>query len=119
MKTSVVLGLFALMVLAAPVMAEENATFLALKDLPQRSGALSGLTPLNESELAAIEGGQGALVQGLIPVLGSAVPSIDLNALSLAQTPNIAGPQNIQSGNDTRGNLSQTVSQGPQSVVMP
>ena len=122
MKTSVVLGLFALMVVAAPVMAEENASFLALKDLPERPGALSGLTPLNESELAAIEGGQGDLVQGLIlQVLGSAVPSIEalLNALSLAQTQNIAGPQNLQSGNDTRGNFSQTVSQGPQSVVMP
>ena len=118
MKTSVVLGLFALMVVAAPVMAEENASFLALEDLPERSGSLSVLIPLNESELAAIEG-QADLVQVPIQVLGSAVPSIDLNALSLAQTPNIAGPQNIQSGNDTRGNLSQTVSQGPQSVVMP
>jgi hypothetical protein len=108
------------MVVAAPVMAEENASFLALKDLPERPGALSGLTPLNESELAAIEGGQGDLVQGLIlQVLGSAVPSIDLNALSLAQTQNIAGPQNLQFGNETRGNFSQTVSQGPQSVVMP
>ncbi len=119
MKTSVVLGLVALMVVAAPVMAEENATFLALKDLPERPGSLSGLTPLNESELAAIEGSQGDLVQGLIQVLGSAVPSIDLNALSLAQNQNIAGPQNLQSGNDTRGNFSQSVSQGPQSVVMP
>ena len=121
MKTSVVLGLFALMVVAAPVMAEENATLLALNDLPERPGALSGLTPLNESEFAAIEG-QGDLVQGLIlQVLGSAVPSIEtlLNALSLAQAQNIAGPQNLQFGNDTRGNFSQTVSQGPQSVVMP
>ena len=121
MKTSIVLGLFALMVVAAPVMAEENATFPALKDLPERPGSLSVLTPLNESELAAIEGQQADLVQMLIQVLGSAVPSIEalLNALSLAQTQNIAGPQNLQSGNETLGNFSQSVSQGPQSVVMP
>ena len=119
MKTSIVLGLFALMVVAAPVMAEENVTFPALEDLPERPGSLSGLTLLNESELAAIEGQQADLVQVPIQVLGSAVPSIDLNALSVAQTQNIAGPQNLQSGNDTLGNFSQSVSQGPQSVVMP
>ena len=58
MKTSIVLGLFALMVVAAPVMAEENATFLALKDLPEQEQAVDQVQPLTDTELATIEGGQ-------------------------------------------------------------
>ena len=40
MKTSIVPGLFAVMVVAAPVMAEENASFLALKDLLEQEQAV-------------------------------------------------------------------------------
>jgi hypothetical protein len=72
MKTSVVLGLFALMVVAAPVMAEENATFLALKDLPQQAQAVDQVQPLTDTELATIEGGQVCIlctgVNAAVPV---------------------------------------------------
>ena len=96
MKTSVVLGLFALMVVAAPVMAEENATFLALKNLPGQAQAVDLVQPLTDTELATIEGGQVCLVCTGI---------------------NAALPINIAALNITGGNFGQTATTAPQTVT--
>jgi bacteriocin-like protein len=96
MKTSVVLGLFALMVLAAPVMAEENATFLALKDLPGQEQAVDLVQPLTDTELATIEGGQVCLI-----CLGT----------------NLAVPVNLAALNVTGGDFAQGASTGPQTTL--
>ncbi len=96
MKTSVVLGLFALMVLAAPVMAEENATFLALKDLPEQEQAVDQVQPLADTELATIEGGQVCLI-----CLGT----------------NLAVPLNLAALNVTGGDFGQTATTAPQTVT--
>src|ERR671917_2532537 len=95
MKTSVVLGLFALMVLAAPVMAEENATFLALKHLPQQKQAVDQVQPLADTELATIEGGQVCLI-----CLGT----------------NLALPINLAALNVTGGDFAQGATTAPQSI---
>ncbi len=96
MKTSVVLGLFALMVVAAPVMAEENATFLALKDLPEQEQAVDQVQPLADTELATIEGGQVCIA------------CTGLNA---------AVPLNVSALNITGGNFGQTATTATQSVT--
>jgi hypothetical protein len=96
MKTSVVLGLFALMVVAAPVMAEENATFLALKDLPGQEQAVDQLQPLADTELATIEGGQ-------VCILCTGI--------------NAALPINAAVGNITGGNFNQTATTAEQIVT--
>ena len=96
MKTSVVLGLFALMVLAAPVMAEENATFLALKDLPEQEQAVDQVQPLTDTELATIEGGQ-------VCILCTGV--------------NAAVPVNLALLNVTEGDFNQTATTGRQTIT--
>ena len=96
MKTSIVLGLFALMVVAAPVMAEENATFLALKDLPQQEQAVDQVQPLADTELAAIEGGQVCI---------------------LCTGTNLAVPLNLGLLNVTGGNFAQTATTAPQTIT--
>ena len=96
MKTSVVLGLFALMVVAAPVMAEENATFLALKNLPGQEQAVDQVQPLADTELAAIEGGQ-------VCVLCTGV--------------NAAVPVNAAVLNITGGNFNQTATTAEQTIT--
>jgi hypothetical protein len=96
MKTSVVLGLFALMVVAAPVMAEENATFLALKDLPEQEQAVDQVQPLADTELATIEGGQVCIACTGI---------------------NAALPINAAVGNITGGNFGQTATTDVQTIT--
>ena len=96
MKTSVVLGLFALMVVAAPVMAEENATFLALKDLPEQEQAVDQVQPLADTELATIEGGQVCI---------------------LCTGANLAVPLNLALGNVTGGNFGQTATTDVQTIT--
>ena len=96
MKSSVGLGLFALMVLAAPVMAEENATFLALKDLPQQEQAVDQVQPLADTELATIEGGQVCI---------------------LCTGTNLAVPLNLGLLNVTGGDFGQTATTAPQAVT--
>ena len=96
MKTSVVLGLFALMVVVAPVMAEENATFLALKDLPQQEQAIDQVQPLADTELATIEGGQVCLI-----CLGT----------------NLAVPLNLGLLNVTGGDFGQTATTAAQTIT--
>ena len=100
MKTSVVLGLFALMVVAAPVMAEENATFLALKDLPGQAQAVDQavdqVQPLTDTELATIEGGQ-------VCVLCTGI--------------NAAIPVNPAVLNVTAGDFNQTATTGAQTIT--
>ena len=97
MKTSVVLGLFALMVVAAPVMAEENATFLALKDLPEQEQAVDQVQPLTDTELATIEGGQGVCV--------------------LCTGANVAVPLNLALGNITGRDFNQTATTAAQTIT--
>ena len=100
MKTSIVLGLFALMVVAAPVMAEENASFLALKDLPEQAQAVDQavdlVQPLTDTELATIEGGQVCI---------------------LCTGTNLAVPLNLGILNITGGDFGQTAGTGPQSAI--
>ena len=96
MKTSVVLGLFALMVVAAPVMAEENATFLALKDLPEQEQAVDQVQPLADTELATIEGGQ-------VCILCTGI--------------NAAIPVNAAVGNITGGGFTQTATTAAQTIT--
>ena len=96
MKTSIVLGLFALMVVAAPVMAEENATFLALKDLPAQAQAVDQVQPLADTELATIEGGQVCIACTGI---------------------NAALPINAAVGNITGGSFTQTATTAAQTIT--
>src|SRR5919107_484313 len=96
MKTSIVLGIFALMVVAAPVMAEENATFLALKNLPEQAQAVDQVQPLTDTELATIEGGQ-------VCVLCTGV--------------NLAVPLNLALLNVTGGDFSQRAETGRQTIT--
>ena len=96
MKTSVVLGLFALMVVTAPVMAEENATFLALKDLPEQEQAVDQVQPLADTELAMIEGGQVCLI-----CLGT----------------NLSIPINLAALNVTGGDFTQGATTAPQNIL--
>ena len=100
MKTSIVLGLFALMVVAAPVMAEENATFLTLKDLPGQAQAVDQavdqVQPLTDTELATIEGGQVCIACTGI---------------------NAALPINAAVGNITGGNFAQTATTAAQTIT--
>ena len=99
MKTSVVVGLFALMVVAAPVMAEENASFLALKNLPEQAQAVDQavdpVQSLTDTELAAIEGGQVCV---------------------LCTGANVAVPLNLAILNVTGGNFDQTAQTGNQTI---
>ena len=83
------------MVVAAPVMAEENATFLALKDLPEQEQAVDQVQPLADTELATIEGGQVCLI-----CLGT----------------NLAVPLNLAALNVTGGNFEQGAATAPQLV---
>ena len=75
------------------------------------------LTPLADRQLAAIEG-QGDQ-QGLLEALGMPALAALLTALGLEQIQNIATPLNIQFGNITGGDFSQSISYGSQSTSIP
>ena len=88
------------MVVAAPVMAEESATFLTLKDMPGQAQAVDQavdqVQPLTDTELATIEGGQVCLI-----CLGT----------------NLSIPINLAALNVTGGDFAQGAATAPQNIL--